>query len=101
MNQLEMWRLNTQFLIGVVACLGVGLVFIFMFWTVLRTWLSAIGQRHSQRRFLDRKRDARGNPLPPTAKGLCDRCGTVSETVYYLPSGERLCEKCFAAQSKS
>ena len=36
--------------------------------------------------------------FPPAAAGLCDRCGRVFESVYYLPSGTRLCANCFGEQ---
>ena len=94
-DQLQRWRLNTQLLIGILACLGVGLVFVFMFWTVLRTWLFASAQRRGERRFKTKRLGADGAPLPPTALGLCDKCGKVSDNVYHLADGRRLCETCF------
>ena len=96
MDRLEMFRQNTHLLIGILACLGVGSVLIFCFWTVLRTWLFAKDQRESETRFRKRKLDSSGKKLPPAAKGICGVCGKVSDTVYYFESGERLCEACFA-----
>src|SRR5437762_10535695 len=97
-DKLQMWRMNTQLLIGIVACLGVGVVFLLVFWTVLRTWLFAKGQRKSERRFRSEKLDAAGKKLPPSARGLCDRCGALGD-VYHLESGGKLCKKCFEAPS--
>lgn len=95
MDQLQIWRFNTQLLIGIVACLGVGLIFVFIFWTALRTWLFASSQKRSVGRFRSQRTAPDGTLLPPTAQGLCDQCGSVSDTVYYLPSRRRLCENCF------
>jgi len=39
--------------------------------------------------------DSSGQPLPPTAPGLCDTCQKAADKVYYMPSGKRLCEACF------
>lgn len=45
----------------------------------------------------DRRRKLRpdGQPYPPAARGLCDRCQRVYETVYHLPSGQRRCPACY------
>lgn len=98
--QIQMWRLNTQLLIGIIACLGVGLVFLLIFWTVIRAWLFSRGQRNSERRYRAQRLDAAGKKLPPIARGLCNKCGAVGD-VFYLESGEKLCKKCFAGQPKS
>jgi hypothetical protein len=62
-------------------------------------------QRHKQRMKALREEwqtehyDADGRPRPPSARGLCDGCARASEKVYFLPSGRRLCEACYATVS--
>ena len=36
-----------------------------------------------------------GRPYPPTARGMCQNCKQVSEMIYYMPSGEKLCRGCY------
>jgi hypothetical protein len=38
-----------------------------------------------------------GRPLPPSEPGVCERCGTASDTIYYLPSGAHVCPACHGA----
>ncbi len=36
-----------------------------------------------------------GRAYPPSGCGVCDNCTAADNKVYYLPSGKRLCRKCY------
>ncbi len=42
-----------------------------------------------------------GNPYPPLGRGLCDNCGKGVDMVYFLPSGKRLCKRCYKVHCNS
>ena len=47
------------------------------------------------------KLDPRGQPYPPSGRGLCDQCGKPSEKVFYLSSGRRICSECYDAACRA
>jgi len=96
MDQMQMWRLNIQLLIGILACGGMGIVFLLFFWTGLRAWLFHKRQQASEEKFRRDRVDAQGRPWPPSGPGVCGRCGQVRGRVFFLANGERLCEACYA-----
>ena len=36
-----------------------------------------------------------GAPYPDTGRGMCQSCKQVSEMIYYMPSGKKLCRECY------
>jgi hypothetical protein len=44
----------------------------------------------------DRKRfQPDGWHYPPLGRGLCDACHVADDEVFFLPSGQRLCHRCY------
>jgi hypothetical protein len=95
MDQLQMFRLNIHLLLGILACLGIGLVLVLAFWTGIRAWLFHKRQEASDGEFRRTKLDAEGRPLPPVGRGICQACGRVSDRVFFLETGAKVCEDCF------
>ena len=42
-----------------------------------------------------------GQPYPPSDRALCDVCARVCRKVYYLESGQRVCEDCYRESGES
>ncbi len=52
------------------------------------------------RKIAERRRfDANGRGYPSKGRGLCDECGGMSEEVFFLPTGRRMCKTCYEARS--
>ncbi len=90
------FALNIYFIVGAVIALAIVVVIVIalstgvniVFWK--RSRVQAEQQEHR------RKFRPDGQPYPPAARGLCDRCQRVYEKVYHLPSGQRRCPACYA-----
>lgn len=95
----EQFGLSVHVLIGAIFA-GLALLLVLIVgWTLLKMWLHRAEKvRAERRRRADRFRPD-GQPLPPIAPGLCDRCQDASDEVYHLPSGRRLCRHCFWSRS--
>ncbi|HEY3246186.1 MAG TPA: hypothetical protein VGM03_22820 [Phycisphaerae bacterium] len=85
---------NLFLLIGLLVLATIGLILIVAVWTGIKAWRFHKRQRNGWEEYRRERLDAQGRPLPPSAAGVCDRCGCVGERVYFLPSGERRCLKC-------
>ena len=52
------------------------------------------------RKIAERRRfDANGRRYPSKSRGLCDECGVMSEGVFFLPTGRRMCKTCYEARN--
>jgi hypothetical protein len=98
MDQLENWALNIRWLVGFLTCLGIGSILALIAWVVARVWLHGKRQRYAQERFRERTHWPDGRPRPPMGEGMCDACQLGYDTVYYLPTGRRLCPGCYEQQ---
>ncbi len=94
--RLKMFKQNILVLIGILIVGAVLLVVLFAAWVALRAWLWNRTKAASDRERYREKYAPDGQPYPPAAAGVCDRCGRTFGKVYYLPDGQRLCPKCFA-----
>lgn len=96
MIDLKTFGANIYLLIGLLICLGVLLVLILAAWTLLKiaVWQSRRKKAAEQERRQRLRPD--GQPYPPAAPGLCQRCQRAGDAVYHLPSGERFCADCYA-----
>jgi hypothetical protein len=36
-----------------------------------------------------------GRLRPPRGQGICQKCSGAFDDLYYLPSGEKLCARCY------
>lgn len=101
MGNLQNLAEGVRLLIGIL--LGVGLVAlaILLTWTILNIINFRLKQRKARRGFEAERFDKAHRPLPPTAPGVCDRCGQVFRQVRFLPGNRRLCENCFQAERKA
>ncbi|MCK4276914.1 MAG: hypothetical protein KAX78_10400 [Phycisphaerae bacterium] len=68
---------------------------IFLLLGLLKILGNSAARRHAARRAYRAKFARDGRPYPPTGRGMCDSCSRSFETVYHLPSGNRLCPKCY------
>lgn len=91
----ETLSLNMALILGALL-LSIALVFVIiaawtgtnvLFWR--RRQARAVEEEHRRTHRPD------GEPYPPAARGLCDRCNRVCEKVYHLPSGQRRCPACY------
>ena len=98
MVDLKTFGANIYLLIGLLICLGAMLVLIVAAWTLLKiaVWRSSRKRAEEQERRQKLRPD--GQPYPPAAPGICQRCALVFDVVYHLPSGERLCARCYQRQ---
>ena len=68
---------------------------IFLLLGLLKILGKSAAIRHAAWRANRAKFDRAGRPYPPAGRGMCDSCSRPFETVYHLPSGNRLCPKCY------
>lgn len=68
---------------------------IFLLLGLLKILGKSASRRHAAWRANRAKFDRAGRPYPPAGRGMCDSCSRPFETVYHLPSGNRLCPKCY------
>lgn len=89
---------NLFLLISALIVAGVGFILIVVFWTSIKVAVWHRGKKRFEQRERERTHAPDGHRYPPAAAGLCDRCGRGFESVYYLPSGSRLCPNCYGEQ---
>lgn len=81
--------------------IGALLLSVFVIILIIAAWTGVnIGIWQYRRKAAERDKHRRthrpdGRPYPPAMRGLCQRCQRVHESVYHLPSGERLCPGCY------
>ena len=94
-GQLTMWGESIWIILTLVVVGVVLTATLILGWTFLRIWL----RRGAIERAQTEKRAARlgpdGLPYPPSDEGVCDRCDKAFQSVYYLDTGQRLCESCY------
>ncbi len=95
MDQLEMFGLNMRLLLGLIMALALLFLLVVGTWTGIKIWVFRRRQKRAQHDASIRSRGPDGRPLPPIGEGVCERCQTVSEELYHLPSGRRLCHDCY------
>ncbi|MHC4563577.1 MAG: hypothetical protein ACYS8X_12505 [Planctomycetota bacterium] len=64
-------------------------------WVAFRYLSRWSARRRAKREAYEERHDEDGQLLPPVARGICQQCQRVSDMVYHLPSGRRLCENCY------
>jgi len=84
------WRL-VFFLVKLVALAVVAVLAV----SLVRGLLWRGGARLAQKREEREQRDSQGRPLPPSGRGFCDQCGHRFDQVFFMPSGERRCRRCY------
>jgi hypothetical protein len=89
---LHNWALNIFFLVGVLLALGVGMFLLVALLTGLKLWRWSRAERQIRDEYMRERYRPDGQPYPPAARGICDRCGGAFEKVYYLPTGQKLCQ---------
>lgn len=85
------WAVNIFFLIGLLLVLAVGVILLIALLMGFKLWRWNRAERRARNAHLRERYRPNGEPYPPAARGICDRCGHVSEKVYHLPTGQRLC----------
>jgi len=79
---------------GVPTILLAGMI-LAVLWALVRPLLRGDAVRRQKRRRYRAHHDRSGNPIPPVARGICQSCQQYAAAIYYLPSGERYCKKCY------
>ena len=93
--QLRMFALNIYFLIGALLVLGLLGAMLFAAVVAIRSGLWQLRRKQAEQAEHRRKVQPNGQPYPPAAQGLCDRCGGSFLKVYHLPAGRRFCPECY------
>jgi len=77
------------FILGIVLVIG----------TILFAYVRATMRERRSKRDIEVSERAKYRSderlLPPSQRGLCSGCEKVFDKVYCMPSGERLCQKCY------
>jgi hypothetical protein len=98
LSQLEYFSMNMMLLLGLLMAGAIILILIIVSWTGIKLWIFRIRQQRGRTEEYARKHFADGRARPPRDEGICDRCQGAFGDVYYLPSGEKLCAKCYGAK---
>lgn len=98
MSQLEMFAQNIHLLIGLLMAGALLLILITIIWTSINMWIFHLRRRRAAaiNRALTTGPD--GTALPPRSPGICDVCYRVADEVFHLPSGGRMCNRCYLQQ---
>ena len=97
-DRLRMFAQNIALLGGLLVCAGVSIALFVSIWIGLRVARFRLQQKQAADALHRSRTGPDGRPLPPAARGLCDRCGIPYDRVYHLPDGRRRCESCYAAE---
>ena len=92
---IEMWILNIRLLIGILFVLIVLFVVGVFSYACIRSLIRQYRVRRARQQDYREKHRSDGTAYPPTCRGLCDNCQSYGEKLYFLPSGQRLCEECY------
>jgi len=95
MDQLEMFVLNMRLLVGLLAFLGLVVFLLLLAWTGLKMWTFHVRRRRAGMETRARKYRPNGRPYPPSAAGICEKCGGTFADVFHLPNGARRCRPCY------
>ncbi|MCG8406630.1 MAG: hypothetical protein MI923_15655 [Phycisphaerales bacterium] len=95
MDQLQGFGLNIIFLLGVLVFVGFCFMLLIAFWTGVKIMLLRRRQKQSDMETRRRKFHLDGRPIPPSAPGICHKCGSVFPQVHHLSDGRRLCVTCY------
>ncbi len=92
-----MFVLNLSFLIGFLFVGTLLLILMIVAWAGVRAgWWHWLARRTAERERRQSRR-ADGSAYPPTGRGQCQACRSVSREIHYLPNGEKLCRACYDA----
>jgi len=95
---LKMFGMNIYLLIALLIAAVIVLAIVLAAWTSLNIGMWQRQKRKAEQEERLRKLRPDGQPYPPAARGICDRCSRGLEKVYHLPSGRRLCPDCYDAE---
>jgi hypothetical protein len=87
--------INMMLLVSLLVLGVIGLILLIAAWTGVKIGLWHFRRKRAERDEQSRKQAPGGASGLPVGRGLCSRCGTVSDPVYHLPSGERCCPACY------
>lgn len=94
-QDLIMWKLNLFWFLGLLIFGSFALVIVIALYVMLKMYAFRLRQKRSYAEYHRRTRRADGRMYPPVMGGICDACRQVRVTIYFLPSGERLCKACY------
>jgi hypothetical protein len=95
MTPIERLVLNIWVVIGSVILLALIAAAIIGIWTGLKILVFHTRRKLAEEEQRRRKFQPDGRPYPPAAPGICSDCQLVSDSVFHLPDGRRLCAKCY------
>ncbi|MFP4353715.1 MAG: hypothetical protein ACLFUJ_01235 [Phycisphaerae bacterium] len=82
-------------LIGLLVLGLLALVAAVLGWAAWRGHCLTVRQSRAEAQAALNRLDRRGQLKPPTGRGLCDVCQHLSDSVLFLPTGQRLCPTCY------
>lgn len=91
----QMFFINLMILVALLILAVVGFVVLVASWTGLKIGIWHFRRKRADRQEQQRKQRPEDKAALPVGRGLCNRCGTVFNEVYHLPSGERICPACY------
>jgi len=97
----QMFARNIYVLIGGIFVLIIAAIVIVILIARIRVYFWRGSVKRAQRQDYKLKHRSDGQPFPPFGRGLCDSCQRLSEKVYFLPSGPRLCAHCYEELEKA
>jgi len=92
---LKTFGLNIYLLIGILFVALVAGVVLVILWMVAKQLRWRVARDRALREAQEAKIGPDGRPYPPAGMGLCHGCKKAFDRVYFLPSGEQLCPRCY------
>jgi len=86
---------NLYLLIGFWFCAFTGVILLVVIWTLVKLLLWRGEKQLAKIEKRKQKLAPNGEPRPPLGRGMCDSCSRTFDQVYYLQSGQRLCQTCY------
>lgn len=96
---LGLWALQIYWLIGLYVVGTVAIAVAVVLYVVVRIRRWNRRRQRAERERLASRMGPDGRSLPPTDRGLCDRCGRYHETVSFFSDGRKLCPECIGCRT--
>lgn len=89
------FSLSMYLIIGLIALLVMGGVFVFVLRTIIKVWQSEKREHESWELYGRDKLGPDGVPYPPCSEGICEQCGRGDRRIYHAEKGPALCPTCY------
>ena len=89
------FAINIYVLIALLVLLVVAVILLILLISYIRIRLWQRDVKKAEHEDYQSKHRPDGSEYPPFGRGICDSCEQVSDKVYFLESGPRLCFDCY------